>query len=164
MARSLFFCNLVPVLVSALFSGQVAAQEMPEVPGVWEGHVKGIGGIFFKVEDPGKVTQWYQDHFGIPAVEPGFAHFYWRDYLQSNQTNRTVWSPFPMESDQFAKPEQQFMINYIVDDLDAMLADLKESGIEQIGETEDYPYGRFAWIIDVEGNKVELWQAVVLED
>ena len=67
------------------------AQDLPEVPGVWEGHVKGIGGIFFKVENPDLVRQWYQDHFGIPAVEPGFAHFFWRDYLASNKTHRTVW-------------------------------------------------------------------------
>lgn len=164
MAKLSVNLHIILIIAFAFSVGQAAAQEMPEVPGVWEGHVKGIGGIFFKVEDPAKVTQWYQDHFGIPAVEPGFAHFFWRDYLQANQTNRTVWSPFPMESNQFAKPEQQFMINYIVDDLEAMLAELQQAGIEQIGEIEDYPYGRFAWIVDVEGNKVELWQAVVLED
>ncbi|MFK7865459.1 MAG: VOC family protein [Pseudohongiellaceae bacterium] len=155
------FLLILPLYLLASFS---YGQEMPEVPGTWDGHVKGIGGIFFKVEDPAKVTQWYQDHFGIPAVEPGFAHFFWRDYLQSNRTNRTVWSPFPMNSELLENPKQQFMINYIVDDLDTMLAELKASGIEQVGETEDYPYGRFAWIIDVEGNKVELWEAVVLED
>lgn len=156
--------RLLTLITVLVFSNASLGQELPEVPGTWDGHVKGIGGIFFKVEDPEKVRQWYQDHFGIPAVEPGFAHFFWRDYLQSNRTNRTVWSPFPMDSEQFASSEQQFMINYIVDDLDAMLADLKAAGIEQVGETEDYPYGRFAWIIDVEGNKVELWEAVVLED
>ena len=140
------------------------AQDLPEVPGVWEGHVKGIGGIFFKVENPDLVRQWYQDHFGIPAVEPGFAHFFWRDYLASNKTHRTVWSPFPMAGEDFGKPEQQLMINYIVDDLDAFLIDLKASGIEQIGATEDYSYGWFAWILDIEGNKVELWQPVTADD
>lgn len=70
----------------------------------------------------------------------------------------------PLASDQFARPEQRLMINYIVDDLDAFLNELKASGVEQVGETEDYPYGRFAWIIDVECNKVELWEAYSLED
>lgn len=92
-----------------------------------------------------------------------FAHFFWRDYLASNKTHRTVWSPFPM-SGEFGKPEQQLMINYIVDDLEGFLAELKQSGIEQLGSTEDYPYGRFAWILDIEGNKVELWQPVTVDD
>jgi catechol-2,3-dioxygenase len=71
---------LIPlfILLHATFG---VAQEAPMVPGVWEGHVKGIGVIFFKVENPDTVRQWYQDHFGIPAVEPGYAHFFWRDYL-----------------------------------------------------------------------------------
>jgi predicted enzyme related to lactoylglutathione lyase len=140
------------------------AQEIPEVPGTWEGHVKGIGGIFFRAENPDTLRQWYQDHFGIPAVEHGYAHFFWRDYLESNKTHRTVWSPVPLASDQFARPEQQLMINYIVGDLDAFLTELQASGVEQVGDMEDYPYGRFAWIIDVEGNKVELWEAYPLED
>lgn len=143
---------------------QITIVQAQEVPIVWEGHVKGIGGIFFKVEDPQKVLEWYQEHFGIPAAEPGYAHFAWRDYLQSNQTHRTVWTPFPKSADAFDNPQQQLMINYIVDDLDVFLAQLQASGIEQLGATEDYPYGRFAWIRDIEGNKVELWQPVVLED
>ncbi len=157
--------TLKSLLISAvLASAPVIAQDLPEVPGVWQGHVKGIGGIFFKVEDPQAVRQWYQDHFGIPAVEPGFAHFFWRDYLESNRTQRTVWSPFPMSDEAFGKPEQQLMINYIVDDLEGFLVQLKASGIQQLGETEHYPYGSFAWITDVEGNKVELWQPVTVDD
>ncbi len=153
------FCLLVVIQSPA-----VLAQDPPAVPGVWEGHVKGIGGIFFKVDNPDLVRQWYQDHFGIPAVEPGFAHFFWRDYLAQNKTHRTVWSPFPMTGEAFGKPDQQLMINYIVDDLDAFLAQLKAAGVEQLGATEDYSYGRFAWILDIEGNKVELWQPVTVDD
>lgn len=155
---------MVILLTVSLLGVSVDAQEIPEVSGVWEGHVKGIGGIFFKVDDPDKVRQWYQDHFGIPAVEPGYGHFFWRDYLTPNKTHRTVWSPFPMNSDQFGRPEQQVMINYIVDDLTTFLVKLRAEGVEQLGDIEVYPYGSFAWIRDVEGNKVELWEPVALED
>ncbi|MFT4863560.1 MAG: hypothetical protein ACI95C_002792 [Pseudohongiellaceae bacterium] len=104
--------TLKSLLISAvLASTQVIAQDLPEVSGVLEGHVKGIGGIFFKVENPQAVRQWYQDNFGIPAVEPGFGYFFWRGYLESNRTHHTEWSPFPLSDEAFGKPEQQLMIN-----------------------------------------------------
>lgn len=106
--------------------------------------------------------------FGLPVAEPVFAHCFWRDYsvsnkLVSNQTHPTVWSPFPM-SGEIGKPEQQLMLNSIAADLAWFLSQLKQSGIEPLGSTEDYPYGRFAWILDLEGNKVELWQPVTGDD
>ena len=91
-SRALLLLTLFLVLTTR-------AQELPAVPGVWEGHVKGVGGVFFKVKDPDAVREWYQEHFGIPAAGPGFAHFFWRDYLNANETHRTVWAPFPMTED-----------------------------------------------------------------
>ena len=115
--------------------------------------VTGIGGIFFKVRDPERMTAWYRDHLGVPAKD-GHADFVWREKERPEQIGRTVWSLFPADSDYF---ESAAMINYRVSNLDRMLEQLRRAGVI-VEKVEDYDYGRFAWIKDPEGNRIELWE------
>ncbi|NIR47767.1 VOC family protein [candidate division KSB1 bacterium] len=124
-------------------------------------YVTGIGGVFFKVNDPEQFRAWYKKHLGIRASASG-ANFFWRKSDDPQSFARTVWTPFPQNSDYFGPGAQQIMINYRVRELDALLNKLTAAGVEQVGKVEEYWYGRFAWIIDGEGNRVELWEPVDL--
>lgn len=115
--------------------------------------VTGIGGVFFKARDPKKMRAWYRDHLGIDA-KAGYANFDWREKENPDRLGRTVWTLFPTNSTYFAAP---LMINYRVANLDRMLAQLRGAGVE-VNKTEDFSYGRFAWITDPEGNRIELWE------
>jgi catechol 2,3-dioxygenase-like lactoylglutathione lyase family enzyme len=114
--------------------------------------VTGLGGLFYKVADPAKTRAWYQEMLGIGG-EWG-ASFRWAD---GDGDAYSLLSPFPPGTDYFAPSPAQFMINLRVDDLDEMIEALKAKGIEILG-LQDEEYGRFAWIIDCDGLKVELWQ------
>jgi catechol 2,3-dioxygenase-like lactoylglutathione lyase family enzyme len=116
--------------------------------------VDGIGGVFFKGRNPESLAAWYRDHLGIP-VHDGYADFQCRD--KEGEISRTVWSIFPRDTDYLGPDGSGFMINYRVRDLDAMLEQLKTNGIA-VEKTENFDYGRFAWITDPEGNRIELWQ------
>lgn len=118
--------------------------------------VTGIGGIFFKADDPRHLKQWYRDHLGIEAGPEG-ALFHWRDAANPDKEGMTVWSIFPRNSDYFGSGGAQAMINYRVENLDALLETLQTEGVA-IDRREDYDYGRFAWITDPEGNRIELWE------
>ncbi|MBZ5705786.1 MAG: VOC family protein [Acidobacteriia bacterium] len=121
--------------------------------------VTGIGGIFFKSENPEKLYQWYEQHLGIRREEHGQgASFEWHDAADSQKKGMTVWSIFPRNTKYFDPSRSGFMINYRVDDLDALLQALKEEGVEIDPHREDYNYGRFAWIMDPDGNRIELWE------
>jgi predicted enzyme related to lactoylglutathione lyase len=115
--------------------------------------VTGIGGIFFKARDPKLMAAWYGEHLGI-RTQDGHADFAWRDKDHPDETGRTVWSLFPAQSDYFPGP---VMINYRVANLDKMLKQLQSGGVK-VEKVEDYDYGRFAWITDPEGNRIELWE------
>jgi predicted enzyme related to lactoylglutathione lyase len=121
--------------------------------------VTGIGGIFFKCQDPDAVKQWYSKHLGIPADAYG-ASFEWRQADDPEKKGTTVWSPFKMETRYFDPSTQPFMINYRVDDLEALVAELKAEGVTVVDEIESYPYGKFVHIMDLEGNKIELWEPI----
>ena len=116
-------------------------------------HVTGIGGIFFKARDPKKMAAWYREHLGINA-EDGHADFAWREKDRPEEIGRTVWSIFPADTDYFGSGA---MINYRVSNLDRMLEQLRQRGVT-VEKIEDYDYGRFAWITDPEGNRIELWE------
>jgi catechol 2,3-dioxygenase-like lactoylglutathione lyase family enzyme len=118
--------------------------------------VTGIGGIFFRARDPAMMAAWYREHLGIP-VEDGHADFAWREDDPPERAARTVWSLFPADTDYFGPGRPGFMINYRVASLDRMLEQLRRGGIA-IAKVEDYDYGRFAWITDPEGNRIELWE------
>jgi predicted enzyme related to lactoylglutathione lyase len=123
--------------------------------------VTGIGGIFLRARDPKALSAWYANHLGIGLSAYGGATFLWSDEVPAT-TGMTTWSIFPEDTKYFgpgtvAGP-QAAMVNYRVDDLDALLEQLKAAGVTIDPKREDASYGRFAWIVDPEGNRVELWQ------
>ena len=119
--------------------------------------VTGIGGVFFKCQDPEKMRAWYQEHLGIQSDQYG-GMFQWRKFTDPDKTGCTVWGPFAADTDYFDPSTKPFMFNYRVQNLEKLLEVLKKEGIQQVGEMESYDYGKFAWIMDPEGNKIELWQ------
>jgi len=121
--------------------------------------VTGIGGVFFKCENPADMNAWYRKHLGVPAGQYG-ANFEWRHKDAPDQVGLTVWSTFADSSDYFDPSQRPFMINYRVADLEGLLAALKAEGIEAVGEMQTFEYGKFAWILDPEGNKIELWEPI----
>jgi len=127
--------------------------------------VTGIGGIFLKARDPKALSAWYAQHLGIQLSEHGSATLLWADEVPP-ATGMTVWSLFPTDTPYFGPGNetgpQQAMVNYRVDDLDALLTQLAATGVTIDPHSEDYDYGRFAWIVDPEGNRIELWQPLPL--
>jgi len=122
--------------------------------------VTGIGGIFFKCEDTAKQKSWYQKHLGMEMNDWGGAIFWWRDTNQPEKKCSTSWSTFKNDTNYFDPSKKPFMFNYRVENLEALMKVLKEEGVEQVGEIEEYEYGKFGWIMDPEGNKIELWEPV----
>lgn len=113
--------------------------------------VTGIGGVFFKVKDPAATRAWYAENLGLASSEYG---------ATLPAEGDTAWNPFPADATYFGPGDQPFMINLKVDDLDALLIDLRAKGIELVGEPRAESYGKFAWIRDCDGLKVELWQPI----
>ncbi len=120
--------------------------------------VTGIGGIFFHAKDPAALQAWYKQHLGIDVREWGGAVFTWTDASGNPTTGTTIWSIAAAGSDQFAPSRSTFMINYRVDNLAAVVEALREEGCNVLEKTDDSEYGKFGWVIDPEGNKIELWQ------
>jgi predicted enzyme related to lactoylglutathione lyase len=120
--------------------------------------VTGIGGIFFKARDPKALAAWYQTHLGIDVQPWGGAAFRWGGPDNPEGVGTTIWSPFAADTGYFAPSEASFMVNYRVDDLHALLAALRAEGVTVQDKVEESEYGRFGWVIDPEGNKLELWQ------
>lgn len=121
--------------------------------------VTGLGGVFFKSADPKKLKDWYGKHLGLPTTEWG-ATFSWFETDSTNRAKpaRTEWSPFAANTDYFAPSDKPFMLNYRVANLAELLKTLSEEGVQIVGEIQEYPYGKFGWIMDPEGNKIELWE------
>ncbi|PZD78494.1 VOC family protein [Mesonia sp. K7] len=119
--------------------------------------VTGIGGFFFKTEDPKKTKDWYQKHLGLNTDEYGCT-FWWKD----NEGNdcSTQWSPFKKDTKYFEPSQKEFMMNFRVENLVELLDELKKEGVQVVGEIEEYSYGKFGWIVDLEGNKIELWEPI----
>lgn len=123
--------------------------------------VTGIGGIFFKAKDAPALCAWYKNHLGIDVKPWGGAAFDWVDADGKPTGGTTAWSIAKEESDQFAPSTASFMVNYRVEDLHALVAALKAEGCTVLDKIDESEYGKFAWVIDPEGNKVELWQAPI---
>ena len=117
--------------------------------------IKGIGGIFFKAKDHENLRKWYEQHFGIPASPYGHG-FPWRDAENPDHTGMTVWSIFPQNTKYFGESNLAFMINYIVDNLELAIEELRVEGVAVEDKIEESEYGRFAWLTDPEGNRIEL--------
>ena len=120
--------------------------------------VTGIGGVFLKARDPKVLSAWYAEHLGIQLADYGGASFQWSDEIPAG-TGQTAWMLFPEKSTHIPAP-QTCMVNYRVDDLDALLAQLTAAGAQIEPKREEADYGKFAWITDPEGNRVELWQPI----
>jgi predicted enzyme related to lactoylglutathione lyase len=120
--------------------------------------VTGIGGIFFKSDNSEKLYQWYERHLGIKGKPECGAMFQWREADDSNKEGMTVWSIFPAGTKYFEPSRSSFMLNYRVEDLDGLLKVLAEEGVEIDPKRENHEYGRFAWIMDPDGNRIELWE------
>ncbi|MDC1221517.1 VOC family protein [Salibacteraceae bacterium] len=120
--------------------------------------VTGIGGIFFKSKDPKKVKDWYSKHLGIESDQYG-SKFLWKSTDEKKETlGTTVWSPMGMDTDYYSPSDREFMINYRVENLEELLEVLESEGVAQVGKMETYDYGKFAWIMDPDGTKIELWE------
>ena len=120
--------------------------------------VTGIGGIFFKAKDPKAMRAWYKRHLGIDVQDWGGAVFRWMDADGKPANGTTTWSIGSAESDYYAPSTAPFMVNYRVADVRALLQALREEGCNVLDKFDDSEYGKFGWVIDPEGNKVELWQ------
>ncbi len=123
--------------------------------------VTGIGGVFFKAVDAPALRDWYKRHLGIDVQEWGGTAFTWADSDGDPITGSTIWSISPVEADSFAPSKSVFMVNYRVDDARALASVLKAEGCNVLDRIDESEYGVFAWVIDPEGNKVELWQPPV---
>ena len=121
--------------------------------------VTGIGGIFFKCKDPKAMIEWYQKHLGL-TTNPYGATFEWYESSDSAQKAQTQWTPFPESTKDFEPSAKDFMINYRVENLEALVEELKKEGVTILDNIESYDYGKFIHILDAEGNKVELWEAI----
>lgn len=121
--------------------------------------VNGIGGIFFKCKDPDKMKKWYKVHLGLQTDKYGTS-FEWRQASDSTKKGFTQWSPFKESTTYFEPSEKDFMINYRVADLETLVKTLKKEGVTVVDEIETYDYGKFVHIMDIEGNKIELWEPI----
>ena len=120
--------------------------------------VVGIGGVFFKSKDPKALAAWYRDKLGIEIADWGGAIFPLRDPKAAPKHAVQVWGPFKQDTDYFGPSKREYMINFEVDNLDAMIAQLKAKGVAVLKRDDSDPNGRFAWILDPDGTKIELWQ------
>lgn len=119
--------------------------------------VTGIGGLFFKTKDPAKLKEWYKKHLGFNTDDWGCT-FWWKN--NNGKPASTQWSLFKSDTSYFLPSKKDYMFNYRVDDLRELLKKLKEEGVSIVGEVEEYEYGKFGWIVDPDGNKIELWEPI----
>lgn len=122
-----------------------------------KGKVTGIGGVFFKTEDPKATKDWYKKHLGFNTDDWGAS--FWHKDKEGNDA-MTQWSPFAKDTKHFEPSKKEFMFNYRVENLVELLEELKQEGVTVIGKIEEYSYGKFGWIMDLDGNKIELWEPV----
>lgn len=121
--------------------------------------VTGIGGVFFKCKDPKKMNEWYKKHLGL-NTNPYGASFEWYEGPDSTKKAMTQWTPFAETTKYFEPSTKDFMINYRVENLEALIEQLKSEGVTIVDKMETYDYGKFVHILDAEGNKVELWEPI----
>lgn len=119
--------------------------------------VTGLGGFFFKTENPDAIKQWYGKHLGLPVDDYGCT-FWWKD--KQGKDCSTQWSPFAKDTTYFNPSDKPFMMNFRVENLTELLKTLKAEGVTVVGDIEEYEYGKFGWILDPEGNKIELWEPI----
>lgn len=114
-----------------------------------------MGGFFFKTKDPNSIKQWYNKHLGLNTDQYGCT-FWWKD--KEGQDCSTQWSPMKDDTNYFKPSKSPFMMNFRVENLEELLKVLRLEGVTVVGEIEEYSYGKFGWILDPDGNKLELWE------
>lgn len=119
--------------------------------------VTGIGGVFFKSKDPKKLSQWYSTHLGL-KINPYGSVFEWYQGADSTKKGFTQWSPFAEKTTYFEPSTKDFMINYRVQQIELLVAELKQNGVTVLDSIETFEYGKFVHLLDIEGNKIELWE------
>jgi len=119
--------------------------------------VIGIGGIFLRSKEPKRLARWYRQHLGL-ALESQVVTFEWLSPNPGNRPGVTLWAALPNDDRDWGRGRPTAMVNYRVDDLDALLAQLRQEGVEVEGKTEESEHGRFGWVTDPDGNRVELWE------
>jgi len=119
--------------------------------------VTGVGGMFFKCQDPDQIKSWYARHLGF-QTDPYGTNFEWRQAEDPSRKGFTQWSPFTADTQYFNPSTKEFMINFRVENLEALVPLLKEEGVTVLDEIETFEYGKFVHILDPEGNKIELWE------
>jgi len=117
--------------------------------------VTGLGGIFYKSKNPDKAKQWYKQHLGLNTDQYGCT-FWWKD--KAGNDCSTQWSPMDEKTNYYEPSESTFMINFRVENLVELLQELKKEGVTVVGKIEEFDYGKFGWIIDPDGTKIELWE------
>ena len=120
--------------------------------------VVGIGGVFFKSDNPELLYAWYAKHLGIQGRPNEGSTFAWRQADDPAKEEMTVWSIFPSTTKYFGQSRAGCMLNYIVDDLDGLLAELRAAGVAVDERVEEHEYGKFGWVTDPDGNRIELWE------
>jgi predicted enzyme related to lactoylglutathione lyase len=122
--------------------------------------VTGIGGVFFKCKDPKAMNEWYKTHLGFETSQYGTSFDWHQVDPTSGETKKglTQWNPFPDTTKYFEPSTKDFMVNYRVENLDALVDELKNNGVTIVDSIETYDYGKFVHILDAEGNKIQLWE------
>lgn len=141
-------------LAVALVAASAVAADLSPSPAA-RGHITGVGGVFFKSRDPKALALWYKDVLGLPIEDWGGAAL---NYDQAGHPPALVFTPFPATTKYFDPSKREFMLNFAVDDLDAFLARIAAKGVAVQKRDDSDPNGRFAWILDPEGTKIELWE------
>jgi catechol 2,3-dioxygenase-like lactoylglutathione lyase family enzyme len=122
-----------------------------------KGRIRGVGGIFFKTKNPAATRDWYRQHLGLNSDEYGTT-FEWRHSDDPATLGYSQWSPFAADTTYFGPPNQEFMINYRVEHLDALVAELRAAGVTIVDEIATYEYGKFVHVLDLDGQQIELWE------
>ncbi|NOT77273.1 MAG: VOC family protein [Cyclobacteriaceae bacterium] len=122
--------------------------------------VTGLGGVFFRAKDVATINAWYNKHLGLATTEWGYV-FKWMDPNDKDAAvpAGTVWCPFKSDTEYFGPNNKQCMLDYRVKNLPELMKTLTDAGVETVGKIDEYSYGKFGWIMDPEGNKIELWEA-----
>ena len=163
MRRSIFVISLIFLAAVYQINAQQNNQSNKETIGKdkqmdeSQKKVTGIGGIFFKCKDPQKMKEWYSKNLGLKTDEYG-SMFMSRNIDKPDQKEYLQWSPFSDSTNYFEPSKKEFMINYCVENLEALLEELKKEGVTIVDKVETYEYGKFVHIMDPEGNKIELWE------
>lgn len=120
--------------------------------------VTGLGGLFIKCKNPEEMYGWYEKHLGIKRDESQAVSFNWREAEEPDKTGTTVWALFPESTKYFEPSHSPFMMNFRVENLEELLQSLRAEGVQVDDKVETYDYGKFGWIMDPEGNRIELWE------